>query len=438
MSLVSQMTYQNPWWAEKEKIYEDKEIKRVKSSPYIIPPLRENILLLGPRQVGKTTFLKTTIMKLIMEEGIDPKKILFFTCDSLSEKKDLIQLISEYRNLINPKGGVILLDEVTFVKDWNVGLLHLFNAGYLEDTLVYVTGSASVNLLKETLPGRPIKKVVFYPLNFRTYFNIYFKKLQVKEVKDLKDVKSLYESAKTLIPYINNLNIAFRRYIERGGYFSTNSVEDPMELYPVYRDAIVSDIARLGKDVEYFKEIMRQVIEKYATRVAENTIARELSIGSHNTIGAYLELSEKLFILSVFKKIENDKFVERSFKKVYLIDPFLYRVMKLYTLGSDYTSEEIPKIVEGIVGEHLRREFKQVGYTFFKNGKEVDFIVNNVGIEVKWGKGNVKDLKVDKGYILTKDDIGIEGEKALIPVSVFLYLVSSEKVFYNNAPRMLS
>ncbi|BDC18503.1 ATP-binding protein [Acidianus sp. HS-5] len=430
MSLISQMNFQNPWWVSKDKIFEDEHVKRALSSNprFIMQPLNESLLIIGPRQVGKTTFMKTTIMSLLEKE--EPTKIFFFSCDSLKDKEELISLVSQYRSFINPERGFIFLDEITFVKDWNVGLLHLFNAGYFKNSIVYVSGSSSASLLRETLPGRPIKKVVYYPLNFRVFFSTFFTRIKASTVK-LFNVKGVYEASLKLLPYLSELNRALLAYVRKGGFLATNYASgDPIFLYEVYKDAVLSDLAKLGKDEVLFKEVLGKIVESYGSRISENTISKETSIGSHNTVASYLDLAEKLFLLRIFRKIEGGKVNIKSFKKVYFIDPFIFRVIKRYTKGEDITDNDIPHVIEGIVGEHLAREYEGVGYTFFKGGKEVDFIVDDVGVEVKFGKGDFRDLRMQKGYILTLDDLGIEGEKAKIPISIFLYLISSEKVFY--------
>ncbi|QXJ35226.1 putative P-loop NTPase [Saccharolobus shibatae] len=137
MSYISQMSFQNPWWVDKNRILEDEHVKRAK---VIVPPIDESALILGPRQVGKTTFLKTTIKTLLERE--DPRSILFFSCDAFSKKEELIGLVNEYRTLVNrEKSAYIFLDEITSVSDWNTALLHLFNAGYFNNSLVYLTSS---------------------------------------------------------------------------------------------------------------------------------------------------------------------------------------------------------------------------------------------------------------------------------------------------------
>ncbi|MFP3205354.1 MAG: ATP-binding protein [Metallosphaera yellowstonensis] len=431
MSLISQMNFQNPWWADKGKIYEDEHIRKVLSSKprFLIRYPEGNLLVLGPRQVGKTSLMKTAIMRLL-ESGVEPAKILFFSCDSLKDKGDLVSLLSDYRSLVNSEGGFIFLDEITFVREWNVGLLHLFNSGYLRDSTIYVSGSSSVSLMKETLPGRPLSKVVLYPLNFRVIFNVFFRELNLPKVP-LSDIKGFYNTSTKLLPHLPQLNRALMEYVKRGGFFTTNYVDgDPLNvLYEVYKDAVLSDLARLGRNERTFKEIMAKIVESYGSRISENTIAKRTSVGSHNTVSSYLDLAEKLFVLRTFWKVENGRVNTRSFKKVYFVDPFIYRVMKRYSTGEGISEEDVPHVVEGIVGEHLAREYS-TGYTFFKGGREVDFVIDDVGVEVKLGGGEFRDLRMDKGYVLTLDEMRIEGNKAIMPISMFLYMISSNRVLY--------
>jgi predicted AAA+ superfamily ATPase len=415
-------------------VYEDDQVKKALSvNPrFTVPQPQESVLLLGPRQVGKTTFLKTSIMSFL-EKGVESTKILFFSCESLREKEQLISLLHEYRTLINPQEAYILLDEVTFVKDWNTALLHLFNAGYFRNTLVFVSGSTSVSLKKETLPGRPIRKAVFYPLNFRVFYDVFFGKIGFPTLNVLQ-VDEFYRNAIKLSPYLDRLNKALLEYVRRGGFPATNYVMgDPLNsLYETYKDAILSDLAKLGREERVLREVAEKVVDFYASRISENTIAKETSIGSHNTVASYLELLQNLFVLRVFRKIENGRVNNKSFKKVYFTDPFIYRVIKRYTKGSGFIEDsEVARIIEGIVGEHLVREYKDTGYTFFKGGKEVDFVTNQIGVEVKWGRAKPSDLKLERGYILSFDTIGFEGDKTILPVSMFLYALSSDRIFYD-------
>jgi len=419
------MSFQNPWWTDKSKILEDEHVKKAK---VVIPPIRENALILGPRQVGKTTFLKTTIKSLLEDEKVDPNSILFFSCDALSRKDELISLINEYRTLVNKGKAFMFLDEITSISDWNVALLHLFNAGYLNNSLVYVTGSSSINLRKERLPGRPIKKFVFYPVNFRVYFNTFIKRLDVPRV-DITEKERMYEVALHLSPYIAELNKALLEYVKRGGFFATSFVDNPLSLYEAYKDAILSEFLKSERKESIFKFLTRKIIESYGSRISDNSIAKELSV-SHSTVSDYLDIMERLYLVRIFRKGEEGGMSSyRSLKKVYFIDPFIFRVMKIYSLGKDMENEEVPHIIEGIVGEHLAREYNDVTYLHFKSGKEIDFYVKGASVKVKWEKKKkIKTEKVD--YLLTIDEFSKSEEQVTLPVSIFLYLISSDKIFY--------
>jgi len=427
VSYISQISFQNPWWTDKNKILEDEHVKKAK---VVIPPIRENALILGPRQVGKTTFLKTTIKSLLEDEKVDPNSILFFSCDALSRKDELISLINEYRTIVNKGKAYIFLDEITSISDWNVALLHLFNAGYLNNSLVHVTGSSSINLRKEMLPGRPIKKFIFYPLNFRVYFNTFVKRLDVTRV-DVTEKERMYEVALRLSPYIAELNKAFLEYVKRGGFFATSFVDNPLSLYGTYKDAILSEFLKSERKESIFKFLTRKIIESYGSRISDNSIAKELSV-SHSTVSDYLDIMEKLYLVRIFRKGEEEKGgipSYRSLKKVYFIDPFIFRVMKVYSMGKDMENEEVPLLIEGIVGEHLAREYNDVTYLHFKSGKEIDFHVKGASVEVKWEKKKkIKSEKVD--YLLTIDEFNKSEEQVTLPVSIFLYLISSDKIFY--------
>ncbi|MEO2152372.1 MAG: AAA family ATPase, partial [Thermococcus sp.] len=77
---------QNPWWSDADAIYLDDKVKRALSREpkllYRFEPV--NKILIGPRQVGKTTYMKLSIAHLI-ESGVNPRNIMYFSCDLLRD-----------------------------------------------------------------------------------------------------------------------------------------------------------------------------------------------------------------------------------------------------------------------------------------------------------------------------------------------------------------
>ncbi|WP_449463077.1 hypothetical protein PQ610_02200 [Tardisphaera miroshnichenkoae] len=112
------------------------------------------------------------------------------------------------------------------------------------------------------------------------------------------------------------------------------------------------------------------------------------------------------------------------------MDPLLYRVMKLYALGDGrLTEEELPKLLEGNVGEHMLRRY-MAGYAITKSGREVDFLVGDTAVEVKGKSASLRDLNWERGYVLSYDEFDIAEKKAMVPASIFLYHMSEDRVFY--------
>ncbi|MDN5325240.1 MAG: uncharacterized protein PWP02_955 [Thermosipho sp. (in: thermotogales)] len=95
----------NPWWRSKNEIFNDRHISLYEKSSFKYHPeklFKEIDLskpgiytLRGPRQIGKTTFLKLLIKKLI-ESNTNPLGILFLTCDGIKDREELEEIIKAY------------------------------------------------------------------------------------------------------------------------------------------------------------------------------------------------------------------------------------------------------------------------------------------------------------------------------------------------------
>ncbi len=108
-----------------------------------------------------------------------------------------------------------------------------------------------------------------------------------------------------------------------------------------------------------------------------------------------------------------------------------YASKSLLGLAEVENSEELGKVVEGIVSSHLKFLYEMPFYNeeinflhfYYDKSKEIDFVVDNKKIEVKYrenakGRGDI---------ILTKEEFKIEKEKAFLPVSLFLVLIEKNK-----------
>jgi len=65
------------------------------------------------------------------------------------------------------------IDEITFVNEWQRAVKFVLDSPLIKDKFIFVTGSSSIALKKETFPGRHIKIRSFLPLSFKEFCNIF-------------------------------------------------------------------------------------------------------------------------------------------------------------------------------------------------------------------------------------------------------------------------
>lgn len=95
----------------------------------------------GGRQVGKTTLMKQWMAELL-QSGVAPGRIAYLTGELIDDHHSLIRLLDEPLNEMSGASvQYILLDEVTYIRDWDRGVKYLADAGMLENCLLFLTGS---------------------------------------------------------------------------------------------------------------------------------------------------------------------------------------------------------------------------------------------------------------------------------------------------------
>lgn len=297
----------NPWWEHKNAIDIDKHIRALQKFKYVYhsPLLKEKFrngciyTIRGPRQIGKTTFLKLFIKEKL--NNISKENIFYWSCDNLSSKEDLIDIIQEYADyckLKNAKPTFILLDEITEISNWQKAIKFVIDNSIIEDACFILTGSNAIDLKKgtERLPGRRGKygkDLFFLPLTFREYIQIIDPTWYNKHKSD---------SIEKLRFHRNKLKILFEKYLITGGIplvineYEQNG-EIPNYIYDLYYSWIVGDVLKEGKSEQTLKEIMKSILVCYSTPVSWDSLAKRSSIKSHLTISSYIELLSHLFVV---------------------------------------------------------------------------------------------------------------------------------------------
>jgi predicted AAA+ superfamily ATPase len=432
---IEALKEQNPWWENREKILQDEKVREALEKEHKLLysfENKENKLFVGPRQVGKTTFLKLLIYDLLMNKKIDEKRVFYFSCEILKDFEEIIDVIRKLDFLVEGY-KYVFLDEVGFVKEWERGIKYVLDSPLSKDKIIYVTGSSSINLRKESFPGRPIKIERFLPLSFKDFCKIFGSeglKSSLNFSVKFDDIKEVVDAAKKLIIYKEEADKLFYKFMHCGGFTRTfyelmekGSIKE--ETYEIYWKWLVHDIAKIEKSEKIFSGVLIGLLKNYANKFSLSSVAKETEIGSHVTVRDYLEILEDLFVIRNFYTfdLQKKRVVYRKMRKSYFTDPFLFHVFQRKLLGTSKI-DDFGKIVEGIVAEALARKIENIG--FYHDRKEIDIVFENFGIEVKWQeKVSQKDfpkVEIENKILVSKDDFEFEESKnlAIIPASIFL------------------
>jgi len=438
------LSRQNIWWIDKRLVDRDIDIKKWrKGKRRWIPLLLDKISLkpfslnfiFGPRQVGKTTLLKL-LVKRLLESGVDPKKIFYFRCDMLSDYKELDEIINiylEFRSSHDIEGSYILLDEITYPKEWYRTIkFHIDNGDFQNDVLI-LTGSLSMHLKREVelFPGRrgSGETYIMLPLSFREFIMIFnpalYKKLPT--LKNLSRKEILNKIYKTL-PYSHEISRLFNTYLEIGGFpLSIKNEEISEDVLDSYWAWIRTDLAKIGRNEDIFKRVAKAILEKASSPLSLNSIAREFEIGTHKTVFEYISVMENMFITKVLYWIDPNKLVTnfKKNRKVHLTDPLYFK------LFSEICLTKMPKediIVESIIAAVLGR---RLSVFHWRDGREIDIVASDgnivVGLEVKWREkigqdySRIKIGRIKEIYCLTKNKF--DPEANILPAANLLALI---------------
>jgi predicted AAA+ superfamily ATPase len=340
-----------------------------------------NIVLTGPRRVGKTTTLKwlfTQIKsnnKIILDiENLKDRQIF--------EKTDYNDIIDDLEAIgLNRKRKMyVLIDEVQFLPGIASVVKYLYDR---YDIKFILTGSSSYylkNHFTESLAGR---KRIFelLPFSFSEYLKLSGAKYKLKKL-NIYNLPSKFND----FAY-SSLENYYRDYLQFGGFPSViqsrSREEKVKELDEIYSSYINKDVSSLSD----FKNLtdFRKLVQLLAVRVGNRLNVNELSSVSglsRQTVENYIEFLERTYLIKTIPVESKSPDVQnRKLKKIYFVDNGIAGINAQLSSG---------QIFENAVFASLRN-FERVSY-YEDKYCEIDFIVrtpfhakeqNVIAIEVK-------------------------------------------------------
>ncbi len=367
----------------------------------------------GGRQIGKTTLLKQWMAELLFA-GTAPNRIRFLTGELIDDHHTLVRLISTLHQEMPPNGiRYILLDEVTYISDWDKGIKYLADAGLLEDIVLIVTGSDMVVIQEARMrfPGRrgQATTVDFHlrPLSFSESLNLKrglgndaLEKLAYADLSEQNDVEHM-------------LHHEFVAYLSHGGFLTAmNDMALHNRILPAtfatYSDWIRGDMLKRGKQEHYLREVLEALVRCYGAQTTWNALARDLSIDHPTTVSDYVALLVSMDAVFIQKALREDKLTgaPKKARKIAFSDPFIFHAVRawLNDIQDPFAeqvspiledSERTGQLVEACVAHHYSRHYPTY---YIKGDGEVDiaYIKDDSfwPVEIKWtGQLRPKTLK---------------------------------------------
>ena len=351
----------------------------------------------GGRQTGKSTLLKQWVAQLL-DSGVAPDAVTYLTGELIDDHHGLLLHLNAHLEEA-PADGLtyLVVDEVTYIRDWDKTVKFAADAGMLDRTVLMVTGSDLVVMQEARMrfPGRrggaAQADFHLHPLSFGEY-------------AALAGVLPDGRAPETIAPgVVDEIYAAFDRYLLHGGYLTAiNDLASHGSIRPstlaTYSDWIRGDIVKRGKQEPYLREVLSAIVKRYTSQITWNALAQDLSIDHPRTVADYVALLERMDAAYIVPALMEDKLAPapKKARKVVFSDPFILHAVRAWLAPEvdPFETQILPatadsvwasQIVEACVAAHCRRAHP----TFYiKAQAEVDVAYVRDGrfwpVEVKW------------------------------------------------------
>ena len=371
------------------------------------------VILIGCRQVGKTTLLKTYRTN---------KNILFLNGQD-TEVAELFMKFSTIENYLVMKLGnqldaCLQIDEFQFIHGIST-MLKLLTDKYPKLKII-CTGSSSLDILKnvnESLSGR-LRVIEVFSLSFEEYLQF--------NIPDLHQQYLKYSEHTEDIIIDKKIHIKLNEYLTFGGFprisFENEEKEKIELLDDIFKTYLLRDVRNFIKNEDFigFNKLIRLLAAQIGNLVNFNELSRSSGL-TYRKCEEYVSLLEQMYIIKMIEPLENNKRnAIKKMKKIYFSDLGLRNIIYGSFHSIETRTDKGALFENYILLELLRNIGKSAYINFFRttDGTEVDFIINTlkeiIAVEVKYKTFEkplmlkslstfIKNNKVDRAYIFNKN-----------------------------------
>ncbi len=401
------------------------------------------IILVGARQVGKTSILYLLIKRLI-DRGVAPGSIFYFDLEDFELLNVFNGGVRDFLRYLEAQGinldqrNYVFVDEIQYMDDPS-NFLKLM-ADHHRNLKFICSGSSTLEVRKKFTDSLAGRKVIFEipTLSFREYLAFRQEEVLLRAI-GAEGWGATQDASMALLSLINiveppleihrkQLQAYYEQYIIYGGYPAVvleNQRDRKLRLLrEIYESYVRKDINQLFtvENVTAFNDLVRLMALQIGNLVNLHEVTTSLSI-SRPTVEKYLFVLENTFILKRVPPFFINKRKEVvKMPKVYYHDTGMrnqaVRNFQSLSMRSD-TGALIENGVFGSLGTRLSIS-NELKFWRMKNGSEVDFIVEGeqlIPVEVKYTamksprvpsgiRSFIREYRPKRAYVITRDCFG--------------------------------
>ena len=371
---------QNPGWREpndrRARLYPvRRDLQSVVLNRLLRHDDRRALVLLGPRQVGKTVLLRQLADDLL-DGGVPPGNLTYFdfSDDRLTHKVTPRQVAERRPVPLAPdQPRFLLLDEVRLAGDWTLWLKQAVDAG---GTRIVVTDSSASLLRQGALDSGQGRwdEHLLEGFSFREFLRLLAGPQEPPE-KDFVRAPGLLD-----------------RYLAVGGFPEHARNTDIREVHRrLRRDiadrAILRDLLTSGADVRRIKELFVYLVQDSGADFFAEKRADDLKADPRSVREWVHLLNDTLLVAPLERRTRQAAAALRSRTRLFAAD---HGVVAAFAVAPSLDERVRARVFEAAVFRHLREAARQLEaeLTYFRQDEEqeIDFVLDRgeatVGIEV--------------------------------------------------------
>jgi len=375
---------------------------------------KEIFIIIGPRQVGKTTLFLMLKNFLIQEKKVNPDSIFYFSFEDQEVRSQFNQNLKEFidSRIKNLKGKIwMFLDEYHWIKEGGQKLKFIYD--FYPQIKLFVTGSSSLELTFQTakyLVGRCFYFNLF-PLSFSEFLNYKDKEVFNSFEERHKSFWDFMRGKKKGInstPSIfeNRLSKLFEEYVIFGGYPEVVKKKEKNLKIMVLKSIIATYLERdirsllLIEDIDSYRKFLQILSSQIGQIINYEQLSSDSSL-YFKLLKKYLSILEETFIIQriqpFFKNLSSEL---RKNPKIYFIDPGLRNALIEDFSNFSFRSDR-GYLAENFVFSEILKKEEKINFWRTKSKAEIDFILRKgqklIPLEVKFQE--MRKLILPKSFL---------------------------------------